>query len=109
MGVEDFVLLETPGQPMSARLCLDSAGALSEFREQFTSLDLQKKALEWWGTDAGKAGHRNGDWGVGTRRTGRGCLLRWPFPAKMEDPAFRVSGDGQTVVKPESDTESQKK
>ena len=49
MGVEDFVLLETPGQPMSARLRLDWAGALSEFREQFTSLDLQKKALEAWG------------------------------------------------------------
>jgi hypothetical protein len=25
------------------------AGGLREFRDQFTSLELQKKALEWWG------------------------------------------------------------
>jgi hypothetical protein len=25
------------------------AGGLKEFRDRFTSLDLQKKALEWWG------------------------------------------------------------
>jgi hypothetical protein len=25
------------------------AGALKEFRQQYTSLDLQRKALEWWG------------------------------------------------------------
>jgi hypothetical protein len=49
--VEDFArfLLETRGQPKGARLRMDWAGALSEFRGQFTSLELQKKALEWWG------------------------------------------------------------
>jgi len=25
------------------------AGALREYRDQFTALELQKKALEWWG------------------------------------------------------------
>jgi hypothetical protein len=49
--VEDFArfLLETRGQAKGARLRLDWAGALSEFRDRFTSLELQKKALEWWG------------------------------------------------------------
>ena len=49
--VEDFArfLLETRGRSKGARLRMDWAGALSEFREQFTSLELQKKALEWWG------------------------------------------------------------
>ncbi len=49
--VEDFArfLLETRGQVKSTRLRLDWAGGLSEFRERFTSLELQKKALEWWG------------------------------------------------------------
>jgi len=31
------------------RLRLSWAGALKEFRQQYTSLDLQRKALEWWG------------------------------------------------------------
>lgn len=49
--VEDFArfLLETRGQAKGARLRLDWAGALSEFRDRYTSLELQKKALEWWG------------------------------------------------------------
>ena len=25
------------------------AGALKEYKEKYTSLELQKKALEWWG------------------------------------------------------------
>jgi hypothetical protein len=28
---------------------MDWAGALSEYRDRFTSLELQKEALEWWG------------------------------------------------------------
>jgi Protein of unknown function (DUF2281) len=28
---------------------LSWAGALKEYKEKYTSLDLQKKALEWWG------------------------------------------------------------
>ncbi len=49
--VEDFAkfLLETRAQRKGGKLSLDWAGALSEFSGQFTSLDLQKKALEWWG------------------------------------------------------------
>jgi hypothetical protein len=49
--VEDFAkfLVETKVRPKHTRLQLTWAGALSEFRGQFTSLELQKKALEWWG------------------------------------------------------------
>ena len=49
--VEDFArfLLETRGQAKGAPFRLDWAGGLSEFRDRFTSLELQKKALEWWG------------------------------------------------------------
>lgn len=49
--VEDFArfLLETRGQVKGGRLRLDWAGALSEFRQRYTSLELQKKAMEWWG------------------------------------------------------------
>jgi hypothetical protein len=49
--VEDFArfLLETRVQPKGGKLRLDWAGALSEYRDRFTSLELQKKALEWWG------------------------------------------------------------
>ncbi len=49
--VEDFArfLLETRVQPKIGKFCLDWAGALSEFRDRFTSLELQKKALEWRG------------------------------------------------------------
>ena len=31
------------------KLRMSWAGGLREFREQFTSMELQKKALEWWG------------------------------------------------------------
>jgi len=34
------------GEQMKLRLSW--AGALSEYREQYTSLSLQKKAQEWW-------------------------------------------------------------
>jgi len=48
--VEDFVdfLLEkrTP-QSKARKPRLDWAGALSEYRDQYTSLELQKKAIEW--------------------------------------------------------------
>jgi hypothetical protein len=49
--VQDFAsfLLETKVRPKRSKLRLDWAGGLSEFREQFTSLELQKKALEWRG------------------------------------------------------------
>jgi uncharacterized protein DUF2281 len=49
--VHDFAkfLFETRVRPKHRKLSLNWAGALAEFRDQFTSLDLQKKALEWWG------------------------------------------------------------
>jgi hypothetical protein len=49
--VQDFAefLFQTRVRPNRRKLRLSWAGALSEFRGQYTSLDLQKKALEWWG------------------------------------------------------------
>lgn len=49
--VEDFVefLLKTKVRRKQKKLRMTWAGALREFRDQFTSLELQKKALEWWG------------------------------------------------------------
>ena len=49
--VEDFVefLLEKRGKTLGRKLRQDWAGALKEFRDQYTSLELQKKALEWRG------------------------------------------------------------
>ncbi len=49
--VRDFAkfLLETRVHPRRLKLRMNWAGGLSEFRGQFTSLDLQRKALEWWG------------------------------------------------------------
>jgi len=49
--VGDFVqfLLERRARKSGRKLRQDWAGALREFRDQYTSLELQKKALEWWG------------------------------------------------------------
>lgn len=49
--VRDFAqfLLETKARPKQEKLRMSWAGALREFRDRFTSLELQKKALEWWG------------------------------------------------------------
>ena len=49
--VQDFAkfLFETKVRPKRSKLRLTWAGGLSEFRAQFTSLELQKKALEWRG------------------------------------------------------------
>ena len=48
--VMDFVqfLIEKRMSKKKIYLKLDWAGGLSEYRDKFTSLDLQKKALEWW-------------------------------------------------------------
>lgn len=50
--VEDFArfLLERRSArfPASRQLRLDWAGALQEYRDRFTSVELQHKALEWW-------------------------------------------------------------
>jgi hypothetical protein len=49
--VRDFAefLLETKVRRKQKKLRMTWAGGLREFRDQFTSLELQKKALEWWG------------------------------------------------------------
>lgn len=49
--VRDFArfLAETKVRPKRKHLRMDWAGGLREYRDQFTSLQLQKKALEWWG------------------------------------------------------------
>jgi hypothetical protein len=49
--VQDFAsfLFETKVRPKRSKLRMNWAGGLSEFRKQFTSLELQKKALEWRG------------------------------------------------------------
>ncbi len=49
--VEDFVdfLNEKRTQRPAKKLSQDWAGALKDYRDQFTSLELQKKALEWRG------------------------------------------------------------
>ena len=49
--VRDFAqfLAEKKARPKRRKLKLDWAGGLREFREQYTSLELQKKSLGWWG------------------------------------------------------------
>jgi len=49
--VRDFAefLLKKKVHSKRKRLQMTWAGALKEFRDKFTSLELQKKALEWWG------------------------------------------------------------
>jgi len=47
----DFVefLLKKRAEKKGRKLRQDWAGALSDYRDQYTSLELQKKALEWRG------------------------------------------------------------
>ena len=49
--VRDFVefLLSKHGRRTGVRLRQDWAGALCEYRQQYTSLELQKRASEWRG------------------------------------------------------------
>ena len=49
--VRDFVefLLEKQARKHSRKLRQDWAGALREYADQYTSSELQKKALEWRG------------------------------------------------------------
>lgn len=46
---EDFVqfLLQKKQKKHGMKLRQDWAGALKDYREQYTSLELQKKSLEW--------------------------------------------------------------
>lgn len=47
----DFIhfLLEKNRKKSGKKLTLNWAGGLREFRGEYTSLNLQRKALEWWG------------------------------------------------------------
>ena len=49
--VKDFAefLLQKRRQKMGKKLHQNWAGALREYRNQYTSLELQKKALQWRG------------------------------------------------------------
>jgi len=49
--VREFIrrLLDREVRPKANRLLMSWAGGLREYRDQYTSLELQKKALEWWG------------------------------------------------------------
>lgn len=47
--VEIIVLPAEKKKKRKTRLSQDWANALSDFREKYTSLELQKKALEWRG------------------------------------------------------------
>ena len=47
--LQDEVRLERRVRRRQKYLSMTWAGALREFRDQFTSLELQKRALEWWG------------------------------------------------------------
>ncbi len=48
--VEDFVdfLVNKRMPPKKKKLRLTWAGALAEYSDQFTSLELQKMSLDWW-------------------------------------------------------------
>jgi hypothetical protein len=48
--VRQFVQsLQQPDNGEAKKLAQNWAGALSDYREKYTSLDLQRKALEWRG------------------------------------------------------------
>jgi hypothetical protein len=49
--VKDFArfLVEKKAKPKRKKLRLTWAGGLREFRDEYSSLDIQKKSLEWWG------------------------------------------------------------
>jgi len=49
--VEDFAefLLQKKRTRKQHKLRMDWAGGLREYRDRYTSLQLQQKALEWWG------------------------------------------------------------
>jgi len=49
--VEDFVqfLLEKQTRKPEGKFKFDWEGALEDLRDQYTSVELQHKALEWWG------------------------------------------------------------
>lgn len=49
--VQDFIefLLQKRTSRKQKKLRMTWAGALQDFKEEFTSMQLQKKSLDWWG------------------------------------------------------------
>ena len=49
--VQDFIefLIEKKTQRKQKKLRLSWAGALQNYKDAYTSVELQKKALDWWG------------------------------------------------------------
>lgn len=49
--VEDYVdfLLQKAKKKTGKKVKLDWAGGLKEYKDKYTSLELQRKILEWWG------------------------------------------------------------
>ena len=49
--VEDFAefLLQKKRSKKQDKLRMDWAGGLKEFKNKYSALELQQKALEWWG------------------------------------------------------------
>ena len=47
----DFIqfLLSKQNKTREKKLNLGWAGGLKEYKDKFTSVELQKKAIEWWG------------------------------------------------------------
>jgi hypothetical protein len=52
--VRDFArfLAEKRARPTRKKLRLDWAGGLKDLRDQYTSVELQHKILDWWVEDA---------------------------------------------------------
>ncbi|MCL0056074.1 DUF2281 domain-containing protein [Dehalococcoidia bacterium] len=46
----EFLLPRLPGK-RNGELKLDWKGAIKDLRDDYTSVELQHKASEWWGTD----------------------------------------------------------
>ena len=44
-----FFLAEKKAKPKRRKLRLNWAGGLREFLDKYTSLELQKKSIDWWG------------------------------------------------------------
>jgi len=51
--VADFArfLRESRAKPKRTKFRLDWAGALSDLKDKYTSVELQHKALDWWSDD----------------------------------------------------------
>jgi len=45
----EYLLASRMIAPRRKKMGMKWFGALSKYRDEYTSLELQKKALEWWG------------------------------------------------------------